>query len=292
MEWATVNAVQWRQDVAIVTESTTSKFIKTKNWDIHYHEAGEGHPLVLVHGGGPGASSWSNYNPNIAKLAEKYRVLAIDLPGWGKSQSVHYEQRDNSGALAEFLEALGIAKAAFVGNSMGGSSCIRLAYERPELVSHLITMGSSAGVPGIFDPAGLSEGVKALEAAYFNPSVETMRKFVEGMAFDTRHVTDELLVERVKAALARPDHIEGWKSGHGKPMVKLDPAKLSSITAPTLLMHGRDDRTVHFSSALYLARVIGNSRVYLVNRCGHWVQLEHTEEFNRVVDSFIQGNSQ
>jgi 2-hydroxy-6-oxonona-2,4-dienedioate hydrolase len=278
------------EDVAILTEQNTSKRIKTKTWDIHYHEAGEGHPLVLVHGGGPGASSWSNYSPNIAALASKYRVLAIDLPGWGKSQAVTYDERDNSGALAEFLEALGITQAALVGNSMGGSSCIRLAYERPELVSHLITMGSSAGVPGVFEPAGLSEGVKALEGAYFNPCLETMRKFVEGMAFDTRHVTDELLVERVNAALARPDHIAGWKSGHGKPMVRLDPARVATIAAPTLLMHGRDDRTVNVNSALYLARVIANSRAYIVNRCGHWVQLEHTEEFNRVVDSFIQGN--
>lgn len=276
--------------MANITEESTSKRIKTKSWDIHYHEAGVGHPLVLVHGGGPGASSWSNYNPNIPALAKKYRVLAVDLPGWGKSQSVNYEQRDNSGALAEFLEALGIERAAFVGNSMGGSSCIRLAYERPELVSHLITMGSSAGVPGIFDPAGLSEGVKALEAAYFNPSIETMRKFVEGMAFDTRHVTDELLAERVKATLARPDHIAGWKSGHGKPMVKLEPQRVAAITAPTLLMHGRDDRTVHFNSALVLARTIADSRVYIVNRCGHWVQLEHTDEFNRAVDSFIDGH--
>jgi len=278
------------EDVAIVTEQNTSKRIKTRHWDIHYHEAGDGFPLVLVHGGGPGASAWSNYNPNIATLSKKYRVLAIDLPGWGGPESVTYDKRDNSGVLAEFLEALGIGQAAFVGNSMGGSSCIRLAYERPELVSHLITMGSSAGVPGMFDPAGLSEGVKALEAAYFNPSIETMRKFVEGMAFDTRHVTDELLDERVKAALARPDHIDGWKSGHGKPMVKLDPLRVATIAAPTLLMHGRDDRTVHFSSALTLARAIANSRVYIVNRCGHWVQLEHTAEFNRVIDSFIESN--
>jgi 2-hydroxy-6-oxonona-2,4-dienedioate hydrolase len=278
------------EGMTTVTEEGTSKRIKTKNWDVHYHDAGEGHPLVLVHGGGPGASSWSNYSPNIPTLAKKYRVLAIDLPGWGKSQAVTYDKRDNSGVLAEFLEALGIQKAAFIGNSMGGSSCIRLAYERPELVSHLITMGSSAGVPGIFDPAGLSEGVKALEGAYFNPCAETMRKFIEGMAFDTRHVTDEFIAERVKATLAHPEHIEGWKSGHGKPMVKLDQSKVPTITAPTLLMHGRDDRTVHFNSALYLARVIPNSRAYIVNRCGHWVQLEHTDEFNSVVDTFIQNH--
>lgn len=273
-----------------ITEESTSKRIKTKNWDVHYHEAGEGYPVVLVHGGGPGASSWSNYSPNIPVLAKKYRVLAVDLPGWGKSQPVTYDKRDNSGVLAEFLEALGIKKAAFVGNSMGGSSCIRLAYERPELVSHLITMGSSAGVPGVFDPAGLSEGVKALEAAYFNPGPETMRKFIEGMAFDTSHVTDEFLAQRVAATLARPEHIEGWKSGHGKPMVRLDVAKVATITAPTLLMHGRDDRTVNVHAALFLARTIPNSRAYIVNRCGHWMQLEHTDEFNAVVDNFIQTN--
>lgn len=272
------------------TEDNTSKRIKTRNWDIHYHEAGQGHPLILVHGGGPGASGWSNYHLNLPTLARKYRVFAIDLPGWGKSQSVSYEQRDNSGVLAEFMEALDIQRAAVVGNSMGGSSCIRLAYERPELVSHLITMGSAAGVPGMFDAAGLSEGVKALEAAYFHPGPETMRNFIATMAFDSRHVTDEFVAERVKATLARPDHIEGWKSGHGKPMVRIDQAKLPTIAAPTLLMHGRDDRTVNFTAALHLARAIPNSRVLVVNRCGHWVQLEHAEEFNRTVDSFIEGN--
>ncbi len=276
--------------MAIWTEENTSKRIKTKNWDIHYHEAGEGHPLILVHGGGPGASAWSNFHPNIPYLAERFRVLAVDLPGWGKSQPVMYDQRDNSGALAEFIEALGLGKAAVVGNSMGGSSCMRLAYERPDLVTHLVTLGSSAGVPSIFDPTGLSEGVKALEAAYFNPGPETMRKFISTMAFDTRHVTDEFVEERVRILLSRPEHIEGWKSGHGKPMVRIEQARLADIKAPTLLIHGRDDRTVPFTAALHLVRHIPDARMLLVTRCGHWVQLEHTDEFNRSVASFILGH--
>ena len=126
--------------MAIVTEESTSKRIKTRNWDIHYHEAGEGHPLVLVHGGGPGASAWSNYNPNIATLARKYRVLAVDLPGWGKSQAVTYDRRDNSGALAEFLEALGISQAAFVGNSMGGALLARAAIQPTPLFDAVVTI--------------------------------------------------------------------------------------------------------------------------------------------------------
>lgn len=273
-----------------LTEQSTSKRIQTRNWDIHYHEAGAGHPVVLVHGGGPGATGWSNFHPNIETLARQFRVFAIDLPGWGKSQAVHYEQRDNSGAIGEFLDALGIARAALVGNSMGGSSCIRLAYERPELVSHLVTLGSSSGTPGLFDAAGLTEGVKALEAAYFQPGAETMRRFIATMAFDARYVTDEFVAERVQAALARPEHIEGWKTGHGKPMVRIDQARLAAITAPTLLVHGRDDRTVNFTAALHLSRQIADSRVLIVNRCGHWVQLEHAAEFNRSVASFLAGN--
>lgn len=276
--------------MATLTEENTSKRIKTKNWDIHYHESGQGQPLVLVHGGGPGASGWSNFHPNIPYLSEHFHVFAIDLPGWGKSQAVNYDQRDNSGALAEFIETLGLGKVAIVGNSMGGSSCIRLAYERPELVSHLVTLGSSSGTPGLFDAAGLTEGVKALEAAYFNPGPETMRKFISTMAFDTRHVTDEFIAERVQLTTARMDHVAGWISGHGKPMVRIDQTKLADIKIPTLHVHGRDDRTVNFTAALHLSRQIANSRVLIVNRCGHWVQLEHSEEFNRSVTSFIKGH--
>ena len=277
--------------MAELTQASTSKRVKTKNWDIHYNEAGEGHPLVLVHGGGPGASGWSNYNPNIPYLSQHFRVLAIDLPGWGQSQPVSYENRDNSGALAEFLETLGIAKAAVVGNSMGGASVIRLAYERPDLVSHLITMGSPSGVPGLFEAAGLTEGVKVLERAYFEPSMETVRALTEIMTFDHSNVTDELIAERLKNTLAQKAHVDNWIGGHGKgPMVRLNQELIPTITAPTLLMHGRDDRVTTFSHAIRLAGMIRNSRALIVNRCGHWLQLEHAKEFNTMVHRFLEDN--
>lgn len=277
--------------MAELTQANTSKRVKTKNWDIHYNEAGEGHPLVLVHGGGPGASGWSNYNPNIPYLSQHFRVLAVDLPGWGQSQPVVYEQRDNSGALAEFLETLGIAKAAVVGNSMGGASVIRLAYERPDLVSHLITMGSPSGVPGLFEAAGLTEGVKILERAYFEPSMETVRALTEIMTFDHANITDELVAERLKNTLAQKAHVDNWIGGHGKgPMVRLNQEMIQTITAPTLLMHGRDDRVTTFAHAIRLAGMIRNSRALIVNRCGHWLQLEHAKEFNTMVHRFLDDN--
>lgn len=277
--------------MAEVTQANTSKRVKTKNWDVHYNEAGEGFPLVLVHGGGPGASGWSNYNPNIPYLSQYFRVIAIDLPGWGQSQPVAYEDRDNSGVLAEFLETLGIAKAAVVGNSMGGASVIRLAYERPDLVSHLITMGSPSGVPGLFEAGGLTEGVKVLERAYFEPSMETVRALTEIMTFDHSNITDELVAERLKNTLAQKAHVDNWIGGHGKgPMVRLNQEKIPTITAPTLLMHGRDDRVTTFAHAIRLAGMIRNSRAVIVNRCGHWLQLEHANEFNSTVRRFLEDN--
>lgn len=274
-----------------LTYEATSRRVRTKSWDIHYNEAGSGHPLVLVHGGGPGASGWSNYNPNIPYLSRFFRVLAVDLPGWGKSQPVAYEQRDNSGALAELLETLGISRAAVVGNSMGGASVIRLAYERPDLVSHLITMGSPSGAPGMFEPAGLTEGVKVLERAYFEPSLETIRALTNIMTFDTSNVTDELIQERLANTLAQRAHVDNWIGGHGKgPMVRLEQDRIPAIVAPTLLMHGRDDRVTSFTHAIRMAAMIRNSRVFIVNRCGHWLQLEHAKEFNSMVHRFLDDN--
>lgn len=275
-----------------LTQADTSKRVCTKNWDIHYNEVGEGHPLVLVHGGGPGASGWSNYNPNIPYLSQHFRVLAVDLPGWGQSQPVTYEDRDNSGALAEFLETLGISRAAVVGNSMGGASVIRLAYERPDLVSHLITMGSPSGIPGMFEAAGLTEGVKVLERAYFEPSMATIRALTEIMTFDTSNLTDELIEERLNNTLAQKAHVENWIGGHGKgPMVRINQELIPTITAPTLLMHGRDDRVTSFTHAIRLSGMIRNSRALIVNRCGHWLQLEHAREFNTMVHLFLEDNS-
>ena len=71
-----------------LTREGTSRFVTTPRWRLHYNEAGQGQPVLLLHGSGPGATGWSNFAPNIAALAEHYRVLAVDMPGWGDSDPV------------------------------------------------------------------------------------------------------------------------------------------------------------------------------------------------------------
>ncbi|MGW5354448.1 alpha/beta fold hydrolase [Streptomyces sp. NPDC004031] len=273
-------------------QSDISRYVQTRDWRIHYNEAGEGHPVVLLHGGGPGATGWSNYSPNIEALSRHFRVIAPDMPGWGDSDEVDFGTLDHVEAACQLLDALGIEKAAFVGNSMGGHTSLRLAAERPERVSHLITMGPPIQMrPFLFGAGGgPTEGLKIMYETYTNATPEGMRRLVEIMVYDkARFATPELCELRSKAALRRPEHLANIAAAAPRAPIPiwLDLAKAAGITAPSLLIHGRDDRVVSFESTLFLAANIPDSRAHLINHCGHWAQLEHADEFNRLVTDFV-----
>jgi 2-hydroxy-6-oxonona-2,4-dienedioate hydrolase len=278
-------------------QNTAARTVTTRDWTLRYYEAGSGHPLVLLHGSGPGATGWSNFSGNIEALAEHFHVYAVDMPGWGESDPATVEQLDHVDAAIQFLDALDIPRAAFVGNSMGGQTSLRLATEHPERITHLVTMGPPVGrMPGLFAPLdGPSEGLKVLIEAYRDASAENMRRLVEIMCYDkARFATPELCEARSEAALARPEHLANYVAGlpKGAPLpIWVDPAKLRDITVPTLLVHGRDDRVVPFENSLFLLANIPDSRLVLLNRCGHWAMIEHAEEFNRLVVDFVRGTA-
>ena len=281
-----------------LTFEETSRTVNAGAWTIHYNEAGEpsAPTVVLLHGSGPGATGWSNFKTNIEALAEHFHVIAPDMPGWGRSDAVTRDEMDQAKAAVELLDALGIDTAAFVGNSMGGITTLRLATEYPERVSHVITMGPGSGPqPKLFSPAGgLSEGMKTLVAAYRAPSVESMTRLTEVMTYDSaRFATPELAAERAENAKAHPQHLANYLDGFAKggPIAKWFRLEdLPNVQVPTLLIHGRDDRVVHYENTLLLLAHIPNSRAILLNRCGHWAQVEHAEEFNRLVIDFVTNN--
>ncbi|MDF3282996.1 MULTISPECIES: alpha/beta hydrolase [unclassified Gordonia (in: high G+C Gram-positive bacteria)] len=273
-------------------EAPTDKYQSLSRFRIHYVEAGTGHPLILLHGGGPGATGMTNYGQNIGPLAQHFRVLALDMPGWGDSDPQTRETGfDHPGVLIEFLDALGIDRAALVGNSMGGMTSVTTATRFPERVSHLITMGAPAPVPHIFSPAGPSEGIKVLARAYHDMTPANMKQLVETMVFDNAFATDELSTARCEAALTKPEHLQNWRNWAEDPRNPITYFSLgneiSKITAPSLIVQGRDDRVVPFESALHLVSQIPDSRMVMFNRCGHWAQMEHADEFNRLVIDFV-----
>lgn len=263
---------------------------------VQYNEAGTGdQAVVLIHGSGPGATGWSNFNPNIGTLAEDFRVLAVTMPGWGESSPRAAADYRHPEVVVQFLDAVGVDKAALVGNSMGGMIAIAVAARNPERVSHLITMGPGSGQPALFEAGdGLSEGLKILYKGYADPSPENFVETVNIMTYDTpAEVAEPLSRQRAANAQSQPEHLKNWLEGsQGGPPLRYvaSLAEMASISAPALLIHGRDDRVVPFEHSLRLVRTIPNSRAYLINRCGHWAQLEHAAEFNRVVKDFILGN--
>ncbi len=279
--------------VADVTFENTTRLINTKDYRIQINEAGEGHPIFMIHGGGPGATGWSNFAPNVAALSRKYRCIAVTMPGWGESSPQSLKTgRDEVEAMKQLADELGIDKAAFVGNSMGGATSVRFTAEYPDRVSHLITMGvgNPAGV-NILQPAGMSEGIRILTEAYEDPSPQNMKRLVRIMCFDPAMASDELAEERSATARRYPEHNQNWldllRSGPPMALPAATVQAMSSWTVPTMLIHGRDDRVAHFEASLRMVAMIPNSRMVLINRCGHWAQLEHAAEFNRLVDGFV-----
>lgn len=284
------------------TEESTSRFIQTDKWKIHVSEAGEGHPIIMMHGTGPGATGWSNFHQNLKVLAAKHRVIAWDAPGWGKSDPVGPDlwQAFPGGAhveaLKQMLDARGFEQAALVGNSMGGGTALAFAAHYPERVSHLITMGSGLQAPNLFTPKGL-EGGKVIFETYRDPTPENFRRLVKVMVYDDSFATDALMQQRSEAALANPEHLKNWleirKDGFrpGATFTELV-SKLSSFDKPALFIHGRDDKVVSFESSLRALAVVPNSRATIINRCGHWAQVEHAGEFNALVDSFVSGSAE
>lgn len=277
-----------------VTQGGSSRTVKTASGRIHFHEAGpaDGHVVIMLHGSGPGATGWSNFNGQLRTLSESYRVIAPDMPGWGDSDPVRYEERNHHQAAIDFMDELGVERATFVGNSMGGATSLQVAARNPERVSQLITLG--AGSPGVklFGAGdGPTEGLKLLQAAYRDPGLEGMARFVDIFCYDDRFKTPELVKQRSENALKHPEHLENFAAGIGRQRLGVaTEEELISITAPTLIIHGRDDRVVHYENGLKLCALIANSRLVVINRCGHWAQVEHADEFNRLLTDFIANN--
>ena len=166
----------------ILSDASTSRFVQTKNYKIHYNEAGAGHPIILLHGGGPGATGWSNYQNNVHELSKKYRVILPDLPGWGKSDEFNETRRVaeiQAEIIRDMMDALGIERAALGGNSMGGAITYAFAGMFNDRMSHLLTMGAGlmAGLPLTSMPGGPSAGIKTLIRTYRDPSPEISGRF-------------------------------------------------------------------------------------------------------------------
>ena len=275
--------------VLSVTEAETSKYANAGAVRFHYNEVGSGpKTMICLHGGGPGASSWSNFTNNIEALAENHRVLLVDLPQFGKSDKFVIEGPRLTivaGMLAEFMDTLGVASADFIGNSYGGQVAIKLAIDAPDRVNRLVVIGSAPVVHSLFCPMPL-EGIKMIGGYYRGaggPSFDKMKAIATMLVYDASNVTDEMIRERYEASVD-PQAVE---VNSGPPPERQDlTAEFPKVQAPTLIVWGMDDRFGALDIGLLMTRAFQNAEMHIFSKCGHWAQVEHAAEFNQLVLAF------
>lgn len=275
----------------------TSHTIQTTLGPIAVTVVGDGQPLVLLHGGGPGASALANYRDNLPAF-EGFQVILPDQPGFGGSYRPTEADLDERSvtqitvdALYQVLDALGVGAFHLLGNSLGGAAALAMAIAQPERVSKLVLMAPGGG----WLPAGPTptEGQKEM-FRYFNgegPTVAKMKNFVRTMVANPRLFDDASIQARYEASLDE-SHIAFYhlynaafaKRGGMDPLWR----DLDRITADTFLLWGRDDRTITLDGAWIMLKNIRKVQLHVFGGCGHWVQVEKKADFERLVAGFLE----
>ncbi|CAB4705961.1 MAG: alpha/beta fold hydrolase [Actinobacteria bacterium] len=267
---------------------------------INYYEAGTptevggGLPFVLLHGGGPGASAWSNFGSALPGFAQDFRTLLVDQPGFGGSDKppvVGNFYRHSADHVVRLLDVLGIEKVHLLGNSLGGGTAMRLALTYPERVGRLVLMGPGGLSLNLFH-ADPTEGVQRLMDFSANPSREALRAFISTMVVNQSLVTDELVEERFADATA-PGAQEAMRSmgmSFWNPETAEDGMlwrEAHRLRKHTLLTWGREDRVNPLDGAMVALKLIPKASLHVFPNCGHWAQIEAAEEFRQVATAFL-----
>lgn len=286
--------------MADYSKESTRRSAKAGEITLNFYEAGAptptggGLPLVMLHGGGPGASAWSNFGTALPGFAEQFRTLLVDQPGFGgsdKPEVVGNYYRHSADYVIALLDELGIDRVHLLGNSLGGGTAMRLALSYPDRVGRLVLMGPGGLSLNLFH-ADPTEGVQRLMDFSADPTREALRAFISTMVVNQKLVTDELVEERFADATApgaqqamasmgmsfwNPETAEDgmlWREAH-------------RLRQHTLLTWGREDRVNPLDGAMVALKLIPKASLHVFSRCGHWAQIEAADEFREVATAFL-----
>lgn len=272
------------------SEGATSTFLRVSGHNIHFHDAGAGEAVIMLHGGGPGANGYSNFHQNFGQFSARYRTLLVDMLGYGKSDDGNFESEPRlvvqPRVLRDMLDELGIERAHFVGNSLGGTTSLAFAIDYPERTGRLVLMGPGGFLyPPVFHSAP-SEGHRRLAEAASNPTPEAFRALASAMLYDPSVMSEEVIAARVAVAQERLRTSGLRDTAKHAPERDLRP-ELHKIAAKTLILWGKDDRVNPYEIGIQLMRDVDDATMVIIKNCGHWVQAEHPEEFNRIALEFL-----
>lgn len=261
---------------------------------LHYVVEGRGPAVVLAHGLGGFAESWRH---NLAPLARRATVYALDLPGSGTSAKprTHYGLAYFARALHGFLEALGLGQASLVGHSLGAAVAVTYALTHPARVDRLALIGAVVpgfafrpswilrvvALPGIGETLSLvgSAGLfKAALARCFHRPVRAEVDFFVDHEYAARTSPEARHAYLATLRHVRPD-FEAHRGDYRRALATLD--------LPVLVIHGRRDRVAPAAHCAEVAKALPNATVRWVDECGHFPQIEHAEQVNGWLAEFL-----
>jgi len=257
----------------------------------NYIHEGSGPPLILLHGSGPGVTAYANWRGVLPDFAEHFTCFAPDTLGFGYTdfpEDIDGFSMDRwVSHLVGFMDALGIAKAHFIGNSYGGALTLAIATRHPDRVGGIVLMGSAGRAE-----FQLTEGLEKVWG--YHPSQDNMRALMQTFAHDPALVKEEIVRSRFEASV-RPGAHEKYASLFPEPRQRwlgelaTSDELLRAMPHPTLLVHGREDVIVPFACSVRFHEAIPNSELHIFGGCGHWTQIEKRERFVALVTPFLRG---
>ncbi|MDY6792032.1 MAG: alpha/beta fold hydrolase [Thermodesulfobacteriota bacterium] len=258
------------------------KTVKAGNINTFYLSAGEGEPLVLLHGAGGGAVLWG---PVINLLSKHFHVIAPDIVGYGESDKpdAPYDKNFFSTWFCRFCDSLNMEKINLLGNSQGGAISIRFAYENPARVNKLILVGSAGLARWGISPAAVFNMV----AANIFPTRRTVQKIVKYLVYKTDyfpyHEGIDYLVEVIRSSGGKFPFL----NGKGRTVAPFSSAELRQITNPTLIIWGAKDRILPLSHGKKGYEKLPDAQLRIIHDAGHTPFIDAPEEFNSIVLHFI-----
>lgn len=269
----------------------SSKTLTTRIGDIQYLEGGQGETIVLLHGIYARKEHWVDL---ARELTKRFHVIAFDLPGFGDNQSrqpQQYRLKTQANNLDEVLQSLNIESAHIGANSMGAQVVSLLAVDRPEIIKSLAFIGSPLGVTSPIK----SEMEKALIGGNIPLLVKTEADFEQRKNWlfpKTPAIPSPIMKTWMHQELS--NSVRNEEIWHAVKDFSDTPKLLEiapSLSMPTLIIWCQQDRIFHVSGAKILGQALPDSRVAILEECGHVPMLDKPKEVSEVYLSFLKRSS-
>lgn len=272
-----------------------SKFIQIDSYNIHYLQAGTSNKnLILLHGFALSCDIWLQ---NIDKLSQNYTVIALDIIGFGKSDvpkkeiSVDFLPQ----FIFHFLNKLNIAKATFIGHSMGGMISLWIAINYPKIVESLILVGSAGfktNIPFHFRLFSLP----IFGELMVKPNKRGLKHALKRSAYKKQVISNEL-VHSLYTAFKKPGRGQFYLHtcrnaisfyGFKYKIIRMIQKECIHIKIPVQLIWGKEDKIISVSHAYRAKKLLPQAQLEIFEQCGHLPQMEEPEKFNYLVFNFLE----